>query len=137
MSYGGVQRYRFFAPLALLLASMANAGNSPMPKPLVRIAELEIDPAQIDAYKRMLTEEIEASVREEPGVLSLNAVSVKGRPQSIRVVETYADQAAYEAHLRSAHFLKYKSGTAKMVLSLVLLEADQIVAAAKGASDAR
>jgi quinol monooxygenase YgiN len=116
---------------------MASPGISKMPLPLIRIAELEIDPHEIDAYKHMLTEEIEASVRNEPGVLSLNAVSIKGKPNSVRIIETYADQAAYEAHLRSAHFLKYKTGTAKMVLSLVLLEADQIVVAAKPARDGR
>lgn len=44
----------------------------------VRIAELEIDPAQVDAYKAALKEEIEASIRLEPGVLSLHAVAVKG-----------------------------------------------------------
>ena len=34
---------------------------------MVRIAELEIDPAQLDAYKVILAEEQEASVRLEPG----------------------------------------------------------------------
>src|SRR5215203_6817362 len=33
---------------------------------MVRIAELEIDPAQLDAYKAILAEEQEASVRLEP-----------------------------------------------------------------------
>ena len=37
---------------------------------IVRIAELEIDPAQLDAYKLALKEEIEASIRLEPGVLT-------------------------------------------------------------------
>ena len=34
---------------------------------LVRLAELEIDPAQVDSYKAALKEEIEASIRLEPG----------------------------------------------------------------------
>ena len=86
--------------------------------PIVRMAELDIDPAQLDAYKAFLTEEIEASVRLEPGVLSLSAVSVKGDPTRIRILEVYADQAAYEAHLKAPHFLKYKNGTTAMVRSL-------------------
>ena len=35
----------------------------------MRLAELEIDPAQVDSYKAALKEEIEASIRLEPGVL--------------------------------------------------------------------
>ncbi|GAB7552088.1 putative quinol monooxygenase [Novosphingobium sp. 11B] len=103
----------------------------PESHPIVRIAELVIHPAQIDAYKAYLMEEIEASVRVEPGVLSLNAVSVKGDPAQIRILEVYADQAAYEAHLKTPHFLKYKNGTATMVRSLRLIETDPIMLRAK------
>lgn len=95
--------------------------------PLVRLAELEIDPARLEDYKALLTEEIEASVDLEPGVLMLHAISVKGSPEQIRIVEVYADQQAYEVHLASPHFLKYKSATAGMVRSLRLIETDPIV----------
>jgi len=35
--------------------------------PIVRIAELEIDPAQIAVYNALLSQEVDASVRIEPG----------------------------------------------------------------------
>ncbi|RWC57872.1 putative quinol monooxygenase [Mesorhizobium sp.] len=98
---------------------------------IVRMAELEIDPDQIDSYKTLLAEEIEASVRIEPGVLFLHAVSEKGAPEKVRVIECYADPAAYEAHLTTLHFLKYKTQTANMVRSLRLIETDPITLAAK------
>lgn len=101
---------------------------------VVRMAELEIDPPQLDAYRAFLTEEIEASIHIEPGVLSLNAVAVKGSPHRIRILEVYADQAAYEAHLKAPHFLKYKTGTAKMVRSLNLIETDPILLRSKPAT---
>ncbi len=96
-------------------------------KPIHRIAELEIDPDQLAAYKVMLAEEIEASLRLEPGVLFLMAVALKDRPNAVRVFEGYASQAAYEAHLQTPHFLKYKTGTQSMVQSLTLREADPIM----------
>jgi quinol monooxygenase YgiN len=98
---------------------------------IVRMAELEIDPDRIDAYTALLSEEIEASVRLEPGVLFLFAVSVKGSPNKVRVIEGYADQAAYDAHLTTPHFLKYKTQTADMVRSLRLVETDPITLKAK------
>ncbi|EJC82644.1 hypothetical protein Rleg4DRAFT_4362 [Rhizobium leguminosarum bv. trifolii WSM2297] len=100
-------------------------------KPVVRMAELEIDPETLEAYRTLLTEEIEASVELEEGVLSLSAVSIRDEPNRVRILEVYADQQAYEAHLRTPHFLKYKNGTAGMVTSLTLIEVDPIVMRAK------
>ncbi|SIT58414.1 conserved hypothetical protein [Mesorhizobium prunaredense] len=98
---------------------------------IVRIAETEIDPDQIEAYGALLSEEIEASVRLEPGVIFLYALSVKGSRDKVLVIEGYADQAAYEAHLTSPHFLNYKTRTADMVRSLRLIETDPISLKAK------
>jgi quinol monooxygenase YgiN len=95
------------------------------------MAELEIDPGTLEAYRALLTEEIEASVALEDGVLSLNAVSIKDRPNVIRILEVYVDKEAYEAHLRTPHFLKYKNETAGMVTSLTLVDVEPIVMRSK------
>ncbi len=99
--------------------------------PLVRIAELEIDPEQLEAYKLALKEEIETSIRVEPGVLTLNAVSLKAHPEQIRLFEVYRDQAAYESHLQSPHFKIYKARTRPMVKDLRLFETDPILLRSK------
>ncbi|MBW8841410.1 MAG: antibiotic biosynthesis monooxygenase [Sphingomonadales bacterium] len=101
------------------------------PQPVVRLAELDIDPAQLGPYRALLREEIDISIRTEPGVLMLYAVAIRGTPNHTRLMEVYADQAAYEAHIASPHFRKYKDGTAKMVRSLTLLETDPISLSAK------
>lgn len=98
---------------------------------VVRLAELEIDPAQLESYKVALQEEIETSIRVEPGVLKLYAVSVKDHPTQIRLFEMYANAAAYEIHLQSPHFKKYNRVTLGMVKSLKLLEAEPILLGAK------
>ena len=104
----------------LLLASFLfpaerSADAESIAGPIVRIAELEIDPAQLDAYKLALKEEIETSIRVEPGVLTLYAVSLKEHPEQIRLFETYRNADAYESHLQSPHFKKYKDRTQHMV----------------------
>jgi quinol monooxygenase YgiN len=124
-------------PLLLLGASVltlclccacGSAPAEPGQRRVVRLAELEIDPAQLDNYKAALKEEIEASIRLEPGVLTLFAVS---GPTQIRIFETYADVAAYQAHIETPHFRKYKVGTQHMVKSLTLVETDPILLGAK------
>lgn len=102
-----------------------------MKQSVVRIAELEIDSDQLRAYTDALTEEIATSVQVEPGVLNLYAVSVKNQPTQIRILEIYKDQAAYESHLQTPHFKKYKTETQGMVKSLKLLEAEPILLGGK------
>lgn len=124
-----------FLSASLVTACFLGTGQvvttNAMKPPLVRIAELEIDPAQVEVYKAALKEEIAASIRAEPGVLTLYAVSVKDHPTQIRIFETYANQAAYEAHLQTSHFQKYKRETQGMVKSLQLIETDPILLGAK------
>jgi quinol monooxygenase YgiN len=89
---------------------------------VVRIAELQIDSAQLDAYRYALKEHAETAIRVEPGVLNLYAVFEKNHPTHVTVFEIYANQEAYQAHIQSAHFLKYKTSTKNMVKSLQLIE---------------
>lgn len=102
-----------------------------MDQQIVRIAQLEIDPDQLQSYLGFLKEEIEASVRIEPGVIMLHATSRKDAPHLVQLLEVYASRAAYEGHIASPHFLKYKTGTTAMVRSLELVEVDPILLAAK------
>jgi quinol monooxygenase YgiN len=98
----------------------------------VRLAELEIDRAQLGPYLAALREEVETSIRVEPGVLTLYSVQVKGAPSRVRLFEMYADSNAYNAHIVSPHFQKYKTGTAAaMVRSLVLLETEPVLLGTK------
>ena len=99
--------------------------------PIVRIAELEVDPGQLEAYRLALKEEIETSLRVEPGVLTLYAVSFKEHPEQIRLFETYRDTAAYESHLQSPHFKTYKDRTRQMVKHLRLIETEPILLGSK------
>jgi quinol monooxygenase YgiN len=88
---------------------------------VVQLAKLEIDPAQLESYKAALKEEVETALRVEPGVLTPHAMAEKENPAHITLLEVYADSEAYEAHLQSAHFLRYKSETKEMVKRLELV----------------
>jgi 4-carboxymuconolactone decarboxylase len=91
-------------------------------KPMVRMAKIVIDPNQLEAYKAALKKGIETAVRVEPGVLTLFAVYEKDHPTHVTVLEVYADEAAYQAHLQTPHFKKYKDTTKDMVKSLELID---------------
>mgnify|MGYP000006729177 FL=1 len=87
---------------------------------IVRLSKIEVWPEYLEEYMKYATEVGEVSLRTEPGVLTMYAVREKENPGMITILETYASKAAYESHIASEHFQKYKQGTLHMVKSLVL-----------------
>jgi 4-carboxymuconolactone decarboxylase len=100
---------KFFALLVVIFLSSGNICAQEN-KQLVRMAKLVIDPDQLHNYMAILKEEIESSVKLEPGVITLYAVSEKDNPTHITILEIYADSAAYQSHLQTPHFLNTRQG---------------------------
>ena len=93
---------------------------------IVRLAEIEVVPEFLDEYLAFAKEVGETSVKVEPGVLTLFSMQEKENPYKIHILEIYADKNAYQSHLQTAHFKKYKEGTAKMVKSLKLIDTNPL-----------
>lgn len=114
--------------LSLVTAVPAIGGEGGAPdEKMVRLSRITVDPARLEAYNALLKEEIEASMRLEPGVLTLYAVAEKECPNRITILEIYAGEAAYKSHIATPHFQKYKQGTLDMVQSLELIDAVPLV----------
>ncbi|WP_345243282.1 putative quinol monooxygenase [Nibrella saemangeumensis] len=96
------------------------------PRPMVRIAEIDIEPDYLEAYKAILAEEAAASVKLEPGVMAIFPMYQKENKTQVRILEIYVSKAAYEQHVKTPHFQKYKTTTAKMVKSLKLVDMEGI-----------
>ena len=88
----------------------------------MRLSKVEVYPQYLDEYTKYATEVGEISLRTEPGVLTMYAVGEKENPCKITILETYASREAYDKHVASAHFLKYKQATLHMVKSLELTD---------------
>src|SRR6186997_360718 len=118
-----------FSTLIIVMLTFAFCGQTAVQNKnqMVRLAKLVIDSAQLENYNVLLKEEIETSVRVEPGVLTLYAVAEKNNPTHITILEIYADTIAYQLHLLTPHFIKYKNGTKDMVKALELVETVPLV----------
>ncbi len=82
---------------------------------IVRLAEIEIYPEYQEAYLKTARDVAATSLHEEPGVLCLFPSQLKEDGTKFRIVEIYASQEAYQHHIATAHFLRYKQGTLKMI----------------------
>ena len=89
---------------------------------MARVSEIEIESRYLEEYKAILKEEAAASVRLEPGVIAILPMYQKEHPTQVRILELYANLAAYESHLQTSHFQRYKTATLRMVKSLNLVD---------------
>lgn len=123
---------RLLVAFVVIFGIMSNTPVSAQGKtPYVRIASIVVDSAQLEAYKSALKEGVETAVRLEPGVFSLQAVFDVNKPNHITVFEIYASKEAYQLHIQTPHFRKYKTGTQQMVKSLELTDVVPIALAVK------
>src|SRR5436305_10822388 len=98
---------------------------------MVRLAKIKVDPSQLEKYNSALKEQMTTAVRLEPGVLTYYAVADKSDPSHITILEIYADTAAYNLHIQTPHFKKYKETVKDMVKSLELVDVTLIGSAKK------
>ena len=117
--------YTFLIPIALILFPWENA-ISQQNDMLVRMSEIEVYPEFWKDYNMILREEAGASVRLEPGVIAIFPMYEKEKPNQIKILEMYADGDAYRSHLKTPHFIKYKTSTPHMIKSLKLVDMDII-----------
>ena len=114
-----------FLVLTMMLTSYG-AVSARQKDMLVRISEIEIVPGYLEEYRAILKEESAASVKLEPGVIAIFPMFEKENPTKVRILEIYASREAYESHLKTPHFQKYKTSTLKMVKSLKLVDMEAI-----------
>ena len=93
---------------------------------MIRISKIKMDSNYVKEYNSILKEESRESMKLEPGVISIYPMYEKENPTQVRILEIYADRNAYESHLKTSHFQKYKTTTLKMVKSLKLIDMQPI-----------
>lgn len=88
----------------------------------MRIAKIAVDSTKLDNYTAALKEQMQLALRLEKGVLAYSALQDKNNPSKITILETYSSVDAYEAHIQTNHFKKYKTTVVDMVIQLELTD---------------
>ncbi len=118
-----------------ILVTIAFTSNAQSSNRIYRIAKIKVDANQLSAYKVALQEQMNAAIKLEPGVLSYTAVADKKDATQITILEVYASQEAYQSHVLTPHFKKYKETVKDMVLALELIDTELVVSAKKRDND--
>ena len=100
--------------------------NAQINNNMYRIAKIKVDINQLEKYKVALKEQMNTAIKLEPGVLSYTVVADKKDLSLITIIEVYANLEAYQSHILTPHFKKYKDAVKDMVLSLELIDTELI-----------
>lgn len=97
----------------------------------IRLIKIELDSNAVENFNELAKTVMSPGIKKEPGVLVMYAVAEKDNPTRVSILEVYKDLDAYNIHLETPHFLKYKEASAKLVKSLARIDVNAILLGSK------
>lgn len=95
-------------------------------KGYVITVEFDIAPAQFDAFMRLMVENAEASRRDEKGCRRFDVCRPRDVDNRVFLYEIYDDEAAFQAHLLTAHFKFFAAATKDMIIARKIVACDWV-----------
>jgi len=77
--------------------------------------EFDIRPEAFAAFKPLMLENAQASLRDEPGCRQFDVSVPVENPARIFLYEIYDDEAAFKAHVASPHYKRFAAATKEMI----------------------
>ena len=84
------------------------------------IVEFSIQPAHAEAFAAAIADNARASRETEPGCRQFDVCRLAGDGTRFMLYELYDDEAAFDAHLATAHFQAMNARTADWVVAKTL-----------------
>ena len=83
--------------------------------PIFNLFEFGIQNGQTAAYDQFGENNIRTSLTKETGTLAMYSVKQKTNPQTAYMIEIYADDAAYQAHIQSPQYQKFREAAPQIL----------------------
>ena len=71
------------------------------------VVDFEVKEGTADQVLALVSENARNSVEKEPGCLQFDVMQAQDNPNRIMLFEVYADEAAFQAHGKSAHIQEF------------------------------
>lgn len=79
------------------------------------VVDFRIKPGTAEPFHRTVSENARLSLEREPGCRQFDVVLPEGEPDRVFLYEIYDDEAAFEAHKATPHFLQFDRESAGLV----------------------
>lgn len=80
-----------------------------MPSMYAIFVTVKIKPEQRDRFLEVIEDDSICSVRDEPGCLRFEVLQDRSDPDTYYFFEAYKDEAAFQAHAETPHFLRWRA----------------------------
>ena len=77
--------------------------------------DFEIEPAELRHFLALVRENAKRSVASEPGCRHFDVATPRDGSNHVFLYEIYDDEAAFQAHLLTAHYKSFATATKAMV----------------------
>lgn len=74
------------------------------------VAKIQIKPEYREPFMELMVDDAKGSVENEPGCLHFSVIRDNADPNRIVLFEVYRDEAAFEAHKQTPHFIRWRDG---------------------------
>ena len=82
----------------------------------VILVPVQIKPGSKDQFVEAIIGDAKGSLDNEPGCQRFDVIQDKGDANRIWLYEVYDDEAAFQAHLETPHFIKFRDATADITI---------------------
>jgi (4S)-4-hydroxy-5-phosphonooxypentane-2,3-dione isomerase len=73
------------------------------------VVTIDITPGQKDAFMAAMLADARGSVQHEPGCIRFDVIQDEHNVNRIYLYEVYADRTAFDAHMKTPHFLAWQA----------------------------
>lgn len=88
------------------------------------LLKTRLKPGSRDTFLQAMHDNAAASVRDEPGCLTFDVLLDRRDDTLVWLYEVYVDEAALDAHMRTAHFLASRPLVEPLIVEQEVIEAD-------------
>ena len=101
-------------------------------KGFVITVDFRLKPGAMADFRTLIDRNAINSCRNEPGCRRFDVLVPKGEDSRILLYEIYDNRAAFEEHLKTAHFLDFNRDSAALVASKAVAEFDLVCEGTEG-----
>jgi quinol monooxygenase YgiN len=102
---------------------------------LVVLVEFRLKPGSSQAFAELIDANARDSVANEPGCRRFDIATSASEPERLFLYEIYDDRAAFDHHVATPHFLRFKEASAELITgsTIHLLDLQENCKPTKGA----
>jgi (4S)-4-hydroxy-5-phosphonooxypentane-2,3-dione isomerase len=98
------------------------------------IVDFRLQPGTRAQFRRLIDANARLSAQTEPGCRLFDVVEPRGEADRVLLYEIYGDDAAFEDHTKSAHYLQFDAESAPLVIEKIVIRCDLVCEGAAGAA---